>query len=177
MRDDTRIVGQRMQALRESAFSTDLQGRLEKALEENETLGGRQDVMASIQVRTAQQMISGFLCFLGFDLPGHPSMAIEKRSEVVSGADDLRPLFSEKVELAKEPQNEGNPVSTLPLVSDELMASSGRHYLEDFLWALSSLMCGRNLQSGSPYRFSEDSQNEIDRILSGFAKFLSLKAA
>ena len=57
------------------------------------------------------------------------------------------------------------------------MASSGRHYLEDFLWALSSLMCGRNLQSGSPYRFSEDSQNEIDRILSGFAKFLSLKAA
>lgn len=165
------------QALRESAFSTDLQGRLEKALEENETLGGRQDVMASIQVRTAQQMISGFLCFLGFDLPGHPSMAIEKRSEVVSGADDLRPLFSEKVELAKEPQNEGNPVSTLPLVSDELMASSGRHYLEDFLWALSSLMCGRNLQSGSPYRFSEDSQNEIDRILSGFAKFLSLKAA
>ena len=164
------------QALGESAFSMDLQSHLEKALEENETLGGRQDFMASIQVRTAQQMISGFLCFLGFDLPDRPRMSIERRSEIIPGADDSRPLFAEKVELAEEAQNEGSPVRTLPLVPDELMASSGRHYLEDFLWALSSLMCGRNLQAVSPYRFSEDSQNEIDRILSGFSKFLALKA-
>ncbi|MGN0908848.1 MAG: virulence factor SrfC family protein, partial [Succinivibrio sp.] len=164
------------QALRESAFSADLQGRLEAALEEHETLGGRQDIMAAIQVRTAQQMISGFLCFLGFDLPDSPKMSVERRSEVIPGADDSRPLFSEKVELAEEPQNEGETVRTLPIVSDELMSSSGRHYLEDFLWALSSLMCGRNLQSDSPFRFPEDAQNAIDRICSGFARFLAFKA-
>lgn len=172
----SRLMKDLAQALRESAFSMDLQNKLEEALEKNETLGGRQDVMAAIQVRTAQQMLSGFLCFLGFDLPDHPKLAIERRSEIIPGADDSRPLFSEKIELAEEPQNEGGSVKTLPLVPDELMSSSGRHYLEDFVWALSSLMCGSNLQAESPYRFSEDAQNAIDGICSGFSRFLAFNA-
>ncbi len=167
------------QSLLDSAVSMDLRHRLTDALEINEKEGNKQGDMAAKQVRTAQQMISGFFCFLGYDTSLRPkNLALSRRSEVTGDkTDDDRPLFGEKIENAIEKDGDESSVSTLPLVSDELMAGSGRHYLEDFLWALSNLMCSKNLAIDSPYKFSDDVQHEIDTIAGEFDEISAHKSS
>lgn len=151
-------------ALDKSVRSCALQRALEDELGKNELLGQAQSLMARIQAQTAQRLISGFFTYLGFDSPEQKGAVQFKRSDFFGkGADDERPLFEEKREFAQERGIEAkNPVETLPLVTREFTVNCGRHYLADYLTALGSLICGRNVNVGGKYRIPEDLQHELD---------------
>ncbi|MBQ9275113.1 MAG: hypothetical protein IJ228_09875 [Succinivibrio sp.] len=132
-----------VQALQTAAHSKelDLRKSLVELLEREESRRVSHHILAGIQVRRAQLLLSDFNAYLTFSLARGDEVAD------VSGQRGERPLFGESVELSYGSYG-------LPRIPKAMMDDCGRHYLEDYFSCLESLMCGANLKADSRYNIS-----------------------